>query len=212
MAGEPAEAVAVAQAAVDAPDGIGTITSYATEVALPATGTWKNPGIGSTRADLVLIAPEAGVPLLFIEADNCTEDATIIAAIIAGKFDNYLRFCQRKVKDTDGHEKPMWRTRWAAPETRYGDAPHPPVSVWMTGEHKGRPPGRRCLRREAVGSDMVLPASSSVQHSHALAGAVAAIVEMRLHHLSWLGRRFRGPTEATPAGPTSGMVGEDQAS
>ncbi|MER6126215.1 hypothetical protein ABT173_27040 [Streptomyces sp. NPDC001795] len=41
---EPAEAQAAAQAAVDAPDGVGTIASYWTEVPLPATGTWNAPG------------------------------------------------------------------------------------------------------------------------------------------------------------------------
>lgn len=123
VAGEPAEAVAAAQAAVDAPDGIGTITSYATEVALPATGTWKNPGVGCAWADIVLTAPEAGLPLLFIEADNCTEEAPIVAA----KFDKYMRHFRRTVKDTDGQDKPMWRTRWSAPDLRWGDAPHPPV-------------------------------------------------------------------------------------
>ncbi|MFE9679539.1 replication-relaxation family protein [Streptomyces sp. NPDC006259] len=123
VAGEPAEAIAAARAAVDAPDGIGAITSYATEVALPATGTWKNPGVGSAWADIVLTAPEAGLPLLFIEADNCTEEAPVIAA----KFDKYMRHFHRKAKDTDGHEKPMWRTRWSAPDPRWGDASHPPV-------------------------------------------------------------------------------------
>ncbi|WP_192582638.1 hypothetical protein [Streptomyces triticiradicis] len=59
VAGEPAEAVAAAQAAARAPDGIGTITSCATEVALPVKGTWKNPAIGSARVDVVLTAPEA---------------------------------------------------------------------------------------------------------------------------------------------------------
>ncbi|GHD07377.1 hypothetical protein GCM10010313_26490 [Streptomyces violarus] len=39
LANEPADVLAAAQAAVDAPDGLGTIASYATEVALPATGT-----------------------------------------------------------------------------------------------------------------------------------------------------------------------------
>ncbi|MGW0615215.1 hypothetical protein [Streptomyces sp. NPDC002788] len=87
VAGEPAEAIAAAQAWVGAPDGIGSITSYATEGALPATGTWKNPGVGGARADIVLIAPEVGLPLLFIEADNCTEDAAKTAA----KFDKYMR-------------------------------------------------------------------------------------------------------------------------
>lgn len=123
VAGELAEAIAAAQTAVDAPDGIGTITSYATEVALPSTGTWKNPGVGGAWADIVLIAPEVGLPLLFIEADNCTEEAPIIAA----KFDKYMRHFLRKAKDTDGQEKPMWRTRWSAPGPRWGDASHPPV-------------------------------------------------------------------------------------
>ncbi|MFC5203562.1 replication-relaxation family protein [Streptomyces kaempferi] len=75
----------------------GAITSYATEVGLPVAGTWKNPGFGSARADIVCTAPQDGVPLLFIEVDNCTEDAALIAA----KFDKYMRFFQRKVKDTD---------------------------------------------------------------------------------------------------------------
>lgn len=48
--------------------GIGSIASYATEVALPATGTWKKPGVGSARAHAAVVAPENGVPLLFIEA------------------------------------------------------------------------------------------------------------------------------------------------
>jgi hypothetical protein len=31
------------------------------------------------------------------------------------------------VKDADGRERPMWRTRWWAPDGRYGDQPHPPL-------------------------------------------------------------------------------------
>ncbi|WP_415940024.1 hypothetical protein [Streptomyces sp. 039-1] len=50
--GEPPEALAAARAAADAPDGLGTLTSYATEVALPVKGTWKNPALGSARADI----------------------------------------------------------------------------------------------------------------------------------------------------------------
>ncbi|WP_329529624.1 helix-turn-helix domain-containing protein [Streptomyces sp. NBC_01462] len=120
---EPAEARAAAQALVDAPAGIGAITAYATEVGLPVTGTWKNPGFGSARADIVCTAPQYGVPLLFIEADNCNEDAALIAA----KFDKYMRFFQRKVKDTDRIEKPMWRTRWSAPASQEYERVHPPV-------------------------------------------------------------------------------------
>ncbi|MEU5836339.1 replication-relaxation family protein [Streptomyces diacarni] len=123
VAGEPAEAVTAAQAAVDAPDGLATLTSYATEVALPVKGTWKNPAIGSVRADITLTAPEDGVPLLFIEADNCTEPATLIAA----KFDKYARFFKRAEKDTDGIEKPMWRTRWSVPVPEPYEHVHPPV-------------------------------------------------------------------------------------
>ncbi|MEV5283530.1 hypothetical protein [Streptomyces sp. NPDC052811] len=31
------------------------------------------------------------------------------------------------MKDTDGKERPMWRTRWSAPGPQWGDATHPPV-------------------------------------------------------------------------------------
>jgi hypothetical protein len=120
---EPVEAQAAAQAVVEAADGIGTIASYATEVPLPATGAWGSAGKGGAQADIVVCAPQAGVPLLFVEVDNCFEDAALIAA----KFDKYMRFFRRKAKDTDGTERPMWRTRWPAPEARHGDTPHPPV-------------------------------------------------------------------------------------
>ncbi|MEU4173368.1 replication-relaxation family protein [Streptomyces sp. NPDC026665] len=124
VVGESAEAVAAARAAVDAPGGIGTLPAYATEVALPVKGTWKNPAIGSPRADVVLSAPEAGVALLFIEVDNCTEEAPLIAA----KFDKYNRFFLRQEKDTDGIEKPLWRTRWTTPvHDAAFERVHPPV-------------------------------------------------------------------------------------
>ncbi|MGA5364227.1 replication-relaxation family protein [Streptomyces purpurascens] len=120
---EPAEARAAAQAAVDAPGGIGTIASYWTEVPLPATGTWNAPGKGGAQADSVLTAPQDGVPLLFLEVDNCHESAEEIA----DKLEKYARFFRRKVKDSDCRERPMWRTRWTAPPTWSGDAAHPPV-------------------------------------------------------------------------------------
>ncbi|MEU0060684.1 hypothetical protein [Streptomyces sp. NPDC006334] len=120
--GEPADVFAAAQAAVDAPAGLGTIASYATEVALPATGTWSNPGRGGAQVDIVITAPEDGVPLLFVEIDNCFESAQVLAA----KIDKCLRFCQWKVKDADGRERP-WRTRWWGPDGRHADEPHPPL-------------------------------------------------------------------------------------
>ncbi|MGV4891423.1 replication-relaxation family protein [Streptomyces viridosporus] len=123
VAGEPADAVAAARAAAEAADGIGSLASYATEVALPVKGSWKNPAIGSARADVVLTAPEAGVPLRFIEVDDCTEEA----ALIAQKFDKYARFFQRKERDADNVEKPLWRTRWSAPPSEEYERVHPPV-------------------------------------------------------------------------------------
>ncbi|MET9444128.1 replication-relaxation family protein [Streptomyces sp. NPDC006610] len=120
---EPAEAVAGARAAVEASGGIGTLASYATEVVLLVKGIWKNPAIGSARADVVLTALEARVPLLFIEVDNCTEEAVLIAQ----KWHEYARFFQRQEKDTDGIEKPMWRTRWWAPAAEEYEQVHPPV-------------------------------------------------------------------------------------
>ncbi|TJZ94949.1 hypothetical protein [Actinacidiphila oryziradicis] len=56
------------------------------------------------------------MPLLFIEVDNCHMDPQLIAA----KFDTYMRFFRRKVKDTDGREQAMWRTRWPFLEDLYG--------------------------------------------------------------------------------------------
>ena len=123
LARESADVQAAAQAVVDASDGIGTIASYWTEVPLPATGTWNAPGKGGAQADIVLTAPQDGVPLLFIEVDNCHETAEELAA----KLEKYARFVKRKTKDTDGKERPMWRTRWTVPEDRYGEEPHPPV-------------------------------------------------------------------------------------
>ncbi|MET8481866.1 replication-relaxation family protein [Streptomyces clavifer] len=123
LANDPPHVQAAAQAAVDGPDGIGTIASFWTEVPLPATGTWNTPGKGGAQADLVLTAPQDGVPLLFIEVDNCHETPEELA----DKLEKYARFFRRKVKDTDGRERPMWRTRWNAPATWSGDSTHPPL-------------------------------------------------------------------------------------
>ncbi|MER8235113.1 replication-relaxation family protein [Streptomyces sp. NPDC094049] len=144
VAGEPEEAVAVARTAARAPDGIGTLTSYATEVALPVKGTWKNPAIGSARADIVVTAPGDGVPLLFIEADNCTEEAALVAA----KFDKYARFFQRKEKDTDDSVKLMWRTRWSAPSGEGYERAHPPVLLVF--HHVGRRSAKKQMEAVAA--------------------------------------------------------------
>lgn len=133
-----AAAQAAAQAAVDSPDGIGTIASYWTEVPLPATGTWNAPGKGGAQADLVLTAPQDQVPLLFIEVDNCHETAEELAA----KLEKYARFFKRKAKDTDGKERPMWRTRWTAPEARSGAGRTRPSCWCSTASASATPTAR----------------------------------------------------------------------
>ncbi|MER6523232.1 replication-relaxation family protein [Streptomyces sp. NPDC001553] len=145
LTAEPAEAKAAAQAAVDAPAGIGTIAPYATEVPLPATGTWGAPGKGGAQADIVLTAPQDQISLLFIEVDNCHETAEEIAA----KLLKYSRFFKRQIKDTDGKDKPMWRTRWMARIAEYGETPHPPVLIVFN--HIGaRDPNRTVPRLQAL--------------------------------------------------------------
>ncbi len=53
--------------------------------------------MGCEWADIVLTAAEAGLPLLFIEADNCAEEAPIIAA----KFDT-RRSCSPSTRSASG--------------------------------------------------------------------------------------------------------------
>ncbi|GHB32556.1 replication-relaxation family protein [Streptomyces chryseus] len=144
LTNEPAEAKLAAQAAVDSPRGIGTIASYATEVPLPATGTWGAPGKGGAQADIVLTAAQAGIPLLFIEVDNCHETAEEIAAKLA----KYHRFFKRQIKDTDGKDKPMWRTRWLAYADE-GETPHPPV-LFVFNHIGARDPNRTIPRLQEL--------------------------------------------------------------
>ncbi|SEE51295.1 Replication-relaxation [Streptomyces sp. 2131.1] len=111
LATDRPEVRAAAQAVVDAPGGVGSIGSYWTEVPLPVAGSWSTPGRGGAQADIVLTAPQDGVPLLFVEVDNCHETAEELA----DKLEKYARFFRRKVKDTVGKAQPMWRTRWTTP-------------------------------------------------------------------------------------------------
>ncbi|MYX68635.1 protein involved in plasmid replication-relaxation, partial [Streptomyces sp. KhCrAH-43] len=108
LATDPPAVRAAAQAVVDAPGGVGSIGSYWTEVPLPVAGSWSTPGRGGAQADIVLNAPQDGVPLLFVEVDNCHETAEELA----DKLEKYARFFRRQVKDTEGKAQPMWRTRW----------------------------------------------------------------------------------------------------
>ncbi|WP_053170784.1 replication-relaxation family protein [Streptomyces sp. SBT349] len=112
------------EAARAEPVGFGTVESWATEVPLPATGTWATAGRGGAQADAVLTVPEAEVPLLFVEVDTCHMDAQRIAT----KLGKYARFLRRRVKDVDGRPRAMWRTRWEHPDgTRVAPGPLPPL-------------------------------------------------------------------------------------
>ncbi|MFI1397938.1 replication-relaxation family protein [Streptomyces sp. NPDC020681] len=112
-------------AAEGLPRGMGTLDGWSTELGLAVSGTWSKPGRGSAQADAVLVAPEHGVPLLFVEVDcgHMTPEK------ISEKFAKYERFFHRTVKDTDGTEKPMWCTRWAAS----GREGFPPIALVFTG-------------------------------------------------------------------------------
>jgi hypothetical protein len=99
--------------------GIGTVASWSTEVVhhLPAGGRNRL----AVQADAVLLAPEAGVLVLVVEVDNCTETSDVLAA----KFDRYRRFFRVKTKGHQGLEVPVWSTLYG-PTGREG---HPPVAV-----------------------------------------------------------------------------------
>jgi hypothetical protein len=114
-----ATSVMPASGAVTEEQGLGWIGSWSTEVSLSTSaGRGNRAGV---RADVVLQAPEAGVPVLFVEVDNCTESADTLAA----KFEKYLRYFRAKTKNSLGGEMPAWRSRYR-PSDREG---HPPVAI-----------------------------------------------------------------------------------
>ncbi|WP_411120340.1 replication-relaxation family protein [Streptomyces sp. 058-1L] len=103
------------------PPGLGHLRGWETEVPLPVSGTFTTPARGSLRADAVLTAPEAGVPVLFVEVDNHTEPD----AVVARKVESYRRFFQRTTKDQRDRPVPFWQTLWD-PSDRDG---HPPLAL-----------------------------------------------------------------------------------
>ncbi len=112
------------------PAGLGTLAGWETEVVLPVSGTLTAPSKGSPRADAVLTAPEAGVPVLFVEVDNGTEPREIVA----GKIHKYRRFFRRTVKDTDGRDIPMWQTLYSDHSRDHNRAGYPPVAFVFTAQ------------------------------------------------------------------------------
>ncbi|MER0429571.1 replication-relaxation family protein [Streptomyces microflavus] len=103
------------------PAGLGHLRGWETEVPLPVSGTFTTPARGSLRADAVLTAPEAGVPVLFVEVDNHTEPD----AVVAWKIESYRRFFQRTTKDHRGRDAPFWQTLW----DDSGRDGHPPLAL-----------------------------------------------------------------------------------
>ncbi|MGW3635786.1 replication-relaxation family protein [Streptomyces sp. NPDC005122] len=81
----------------------------------------------SVRADAVLRAPEAGLPVLLVEVDRCTEADDVLAA----KFARYREFFRVKVKDHfiaashGGQGVPLWQSMYP-PTGREG---YPPIAV-----------------------------------------------------------------------------------
>ncbi|MGW9171066.1 replication-relaxation family protein [Streptomyces decoyicus] len=125
--------VALTEAAQERPQGLGQIGSWATEVVLPVSGTLTTPGKNSPRADAVLTAPEAGVPVMFVEVDNGTENPLVLAH----KAGRYREFFRRTVKPPTpspnlhtqtGNPVPMWETLYG-PLGREG---YPPLAIVFT--------------------------------------------------------------------------------
>ncbi|MYT71192.1 MULTISPECIES: replication-relaxation family protein [unclassified Streptomyces] len=121
----PTEAQAATLPAVDQnliahrPHGIGELDALATEVSLPTAGTDGAPARGSAQADLVLTAPEHGLPALFVEVDR----ATMTPERVAAKIHRYNAYFNR----TDKQLTSTWRQRWNAPTG------HPVVAFVLTG-------------------------------------------------------------------------------
>lgn len=118
----PAQTPAVPPAPLP-PAGLGPLSGWVTEAALPVGGTFTSPARGSLYADLVFAAPGHDLPLLFVEVDNGTEGPPILA----DKIDKYRKFFTRKTT-TGGRETLLWRTVWPQ-NPREG---HPPVALVFT--------------------------------------------------------------------------------
>ncbi|OQQ13125.1 hypothetical protein B0675_39540 [Streptomyces sp. M41(2017)] len=124
----PATATAGPVPPADASPGIGWVGSWSTEVPLAAPSS--RSGRAGVRADAVLTAPEAGLPVLFVEVDNCTEPPETLET----KFERYLRYFRLTTKSSVGGEMPLWRTHYR-PSHRDG---HPPlVFVFNPGTRIG---------------------------------------------------------------------------
>ncbi|WP_310729525.1 replication-relaxation family protein [Streptomyces sp. N2A] len=100
-------------------------------------------GRGGAQADTVLTVSEAGIPLLFIEVDNCHEPVQKLAA----KVDQYMRFFQRRqhrpaagLSPGGGAAAVPWRAPWRAASTLRRSRPSP-ARGWICSS--ARPPRTR---------------------------------------------------------------------
>ncbi|MCL7496081.1 replication-relaxation family protein [Streptomyces sp. MCA2] len=115
------------------PQGLGQISSWATEVVLPVSGTLTTPGRNSPRADAVLTAPEERLPVMFVEVDNGTENPLALAH----KAGRYREFFRRTVKPPSPLPTPHAQKRESVPmwETLYGPLGregYPPLAIVFT--------------------------------------------------------------------------------
>ncbi len=103
-----------------APGGIGAVTDWQTEVQHPIAGR------ESVITDAVLRAPQAGVPVLLVEADRSTMDP----GRVAHKLSRYRAYFRRAVR-LPGHRQatPLWRLTY--PDT--GREGYPPVALVLAG-------------------------------------------------------------------------------
>ncbi|MFI1808401.1 replication-relaxation family protein [Streptomyces californicus] len=167
------------------PPGISTIDAWETEVVLPVGGSFVNPVKGSLRADAVLTAPEAGLPMLCVEVDNGTEDRPRLAA----KLGKYVRFYQRTVHAPGRSEVPLWTTLYEKSD-RGG---YPPLAIVFTADVGAkamrnrmtavRDLTRHCWRGKWNGEDMYGGTSRDGyrDHSRALPVIVTTLARLQQH-------------------------------
>ncbi|MEU1536069.1 replication-relaxation family protein [Streptomyces fagopyri] len=86
------------------------MTSWATEVVHPMLGA--NRTLASVRTDAVLRAAEAGLPVLLVEVDRCTEADHVLAA----KFARYRELFRVKVEDLSSEAVSKLIGLWARGE------------------------------------------------------------------------------------------------
>lgn len=102
------------------PGGLGTVTSWQTEVPHFISGR------EAVIADAVLSAPQDGVPVLMVEADRGTMDP----ARAAHKVHRYLLYYRRTVRLPGARqETPLWRLTYPSMQQKG----HPPVAFVLDG-------------------------------------------------------------------------------